>query len=166
MKRFLIISLMVCFTAMLASQAHCQSAKEAMKALKKMGVRVEVGVSYQDYSPLISDCKVEVDSFLESRAAKKSPEAALHIKKAIDYYLLAKRLWDIKFEFSPPLDLIAVDSPGGGFVRKIYPEAKSSKIPPQENLRDPLSYYFIPEILNDIWVKASKEAAKAALLMD
>jgi len=166
MKRFLIISLMVCFTAMLASQAHCQSAKEAMKALKKMDVRTEVGVSYQDYSPLVSDCKVEVDSFLESKAAKKSPEFAAHLKKAMDYYLLAKKIWDLKFMVSRPNDFPTVDSDIGQAIRSLFPEAKSKKPTGPETYGDTRSYYYIPEVLNDIWVKAGKESKKAAVYLE
>jgi hypothetical protein len=156
--------------------SFAKSAKEALKELKKIEARTETGISYRDYPKVLADAKVEVNEFLESKEAKKKPQLAEHIKKALDYYLIAGDIWNIKFMRGRPNDIIPTNSSEGKIIYKLYPKAKShlpkapSGVRTTPGLERFISQsgpdYYIPEVLNDIWGDASKEIKKAANYFD
>jgi len=168
MKKMLSVILIMLFGSV--GLAYGQSAKEAFKALKKVEARTETGVSYKDYPEVISDAKVEVDGFLRSKEAKKNSEVAEHMKKAMDYYLLAGDIWRMKFNRGNANDLIYPDTDEGRLVAKLYPKAKprGSKLPagvrstPEMERSMARPVYFIPEILSNIWGDATKELKMAS----
>jgi hypothetical protein len=107
-----------------------QSSKEAFKALKKDEARTETGVSYQDYPQIIADAKVDIDSFLAGKEAKKNPQFADHIKKAMDYYIIAGKIWNIQFaEAGMQIDTPGINNEYGQMIRRLYPKAKPERPP-------------------------------------
>jgi hypothetical protein len=82
-----------------------QSAKEAIRALKKLEARVQVGISYRDYAPALGDAQFEVNLFLESPEAKSKSELSQSIKKAMELYLQANTIWGEKVKLSLPYEL-------------------------------------------------------------
>ncbi|MHB8067360.1 MAG: hypothetical protein ACYDIC_05610 [Desulfobaccales bacterium] len=91
MKRMLALILVVLFGSV--GLAYGQSAKDAVKALKKLEAKVESGMSYQKYREALGDTNAEVKLFLESKNAKKNPELANSIKKIMGNYQDAADLW-------------------------------------------------------------------------
>lgn len=77
--------------------ASIAAAKDALKGLKKLQVRVETGVSYRDYPTVLSDAKFEVRQFNDSPGAKQLPEFSAAINSAIRHYERAQALWAYKF---------------------------------------------------------------------
>lgn len=153
MKKLLSATLIIIILMGLSGVAFGQSAKDAYKALKKVEARVEAGVSYKDYPPVIADAKSEVNMFLEGKEAKKNSQLAEHIKKAMDYYMTAGNIWSIKFALSSgTLDTPGTDNEYGRAVKRLYPKAKSELAPSGEG-----QVYRISNVLSQIWGDASKE---------
>jgi len=150
-KRILALILIVFFAV--AGEAFGQTTKEVFKALKRVEARVETGIAYKDYPQVIADAKVDVDAFLASKEAQKNPQFSEHIKKAIDYYLAAGKIWNIEFDspYNNRLnDIVTENSPLGLIIRKLYPKA-----PLERTQIGPI--YNIPEVLASVWKDASKE---------
>lgn len=155
-KKLLAVILIVLFGSV--GLAYGQSAKDTYKALKKVEARVETGVTYKDYPQVISDAKAEVNIFLEGKDAKKNPQLAEHIKKAMDYYTTAGKIWSIKFALSSgTLDTPGTDNEYGRAIKRLYPKAKAEMSPSGEG-----QSYVISNVLSQIWVDASKEIKKAS----
>lgn len=91
MKKMLAVMLIVLFGSV--GLAYGQSAKDAIKALKKLEAKVESGTSYKKYREDLGDANAEVKLFLESKAAKNDPSLALSIKKIMGNYQDAADLW-------------------------------------------------------------------------
>ena len=84
MKIFLLLFTIMLWTiTIIPSIAFGQSAKDAIRALKKLEARVEAGISYKDYAPALGDAKFEVNLFLESPEAKEMPRLSEAVKKTI-----------------------------------------------------------------------------------
>jgi hypothetical protein len=151
MKKLLMLIVMLLTVFSFVELAYGQSAKDAIKALKKIEARTETGITKKDYSAALADTKVEVNLFLESKAGKKNPQLTDHIKKALYLFEIANTIWGEKF--TPyatryeQIGAVAVDSDYGKLIRKLYPKARTSK--PGE--------YIVDIVLSDIWADASKE---------
>lgn len=128
MKRLFLISLVfgLLFFS-LPAISFCQSSKEAIRALKKLQAKIEIGIPYNDFCVALGDAKFKVDAFLESSEAKQKVKLASLIEKSLNHYVYAKSIWDLAIK---------------GF--------KSISINPNEKTDD---YYkknnlFIPSLLN------------------
>lgn len=66
--------------------AYAQSAKEAVRALKKLEAHVETGTTLKDYSQMLGDAKFEVNLFLESKQSSIKPQLTSLIKQILDEY--------------------------------------------------------------------------------
>jgi len=93
MKKVLLI---ICFLFLITLPGFVfgQSAKEAVRTLKKLEARVQVGISYRDYMPALGDAQFEVNQFLESSEARKKPHLAESINKVMDHYIIAGNLFE------------------------------------------------------------------------
>jgi len=67
-------------------------AKEAVSALKKVEARLQVGISYQDYTKLLGETLHQVNLFLESPESTQKPELAQSIRNVFSYYMMIKTL--------------------------------------------------------------------------
>jgi hypothetical protein len=163
MKRAFVVIFVILFG--FVGLAYAQSAKDAYKALKKLEVRTQAGVSYRDYPAVLTDAETEVDLFLKSKAAKKNPQFSEHIKKAMTSYVMAMEVWKLKFGYGSPSDIIRINTTEGKLISKIYPKAKihrSEGIGSGTFRIQPYQYYFIPEVLSGLWSDASKEVNMAS----
>lgn len=79
------------------------SAKPAMTALQKLRSRVDVGVSYRDYSTPLADADYEVKRFLKSPTAGQRSEFDLAISKALVAYYRAGLEWNTAVRFAGKL---------------------------------------------------------------
>jgi len=139
--------------------ALAQTAKDALKSLKNIEARIEVGVSYQDYPQIVAEANREVNMFLDSNEAKKNPQLAKNIKMALDYYITAKEIWDIKFNCMDDfvLEAIGINNNCGKAIKRLYPHSRAEILP--GNLGP---VYVISNVLRSIFNDASKELKKAS----
>jgi hypothetical protein len=155
------------------------AAKEALKGLKKLQVRVETGVSFKDYPTILSDARFEVRQFNDSTAAKQLPEVASAINSAIRHYERAKELWNYKFAGKAVTNAVVstdtdVQMAGGGLnvVRRVNParEAYMDSLASDYGLvitapdRD-YKHLYIDSTLAVIWAAGSKDIARATGLI-
>ena len=97
------IFLFVVLLFMLSVPAFGQSAKEAIKALKKLEARCETGTNYRDYVNAMVDAKFEVNLFLEGSEAKSSPPSLVEsITNAMRAYEKAKDDWKSSIDINLP----------------------------------------------------------------
>lgn len=73
------------------------TARSAIDAVRKLQTRVQVGVSYRDYPPLVSDAKYEIARFSDSAASKKIPDVDKALNAALKHYVTALEVWSVKF---------------------------------------------------------------------
>ncbi len=70
------------------------AADEALNALKALRSAVESGVNYQEYSSRLNDAKIRVDRYLAQPDASDAAKQA--VTRAMNYYVLARRAWNLK----------------------------------------------------------------------
>lgn len=87
----IIIPLMICL--LLPSVCIAQSAKDAVRALKKVDAKCKVGTTLKDYLNAVADAKFEVDLFLKSKEAQKNQYITGAIQSAMSLYENAGRRW-------------------------------------------------------------------------
>lgn len=97
MKKLIVLAMVI--GLLISNICYAQSAKEAVRALQKLQVRTEVGISYRDYAPAVGDALLEVKLFLNSPEAKEKPELAVAISKVMQHYTYAGGWWQIKFAY-------------------------------------------------------------------
>jgi hypothetical protein len=66
--------------------------KEALRALKSLQSVSRAGVIYRDYTPRVSDTKIHVDGYLESRAADQRIKKLM--AEAMELYIFAGQAWN------------------------------------------------------------------------
>jgi hypothetical protein len=79
------------------AESTLDSARQALKAFKKLEARVSTGISYRDYPAALADAKVEAEQFAGSRAAEGVPDVANLIRMIALRYEEALVLWNYKF---------------------------------------------------------------------
>jgi hypothetical protein len=143
----------------LSELALGQTAKDAFDSLRKVEIRIQAGVSYQDYPQVIANAEKEVNMFLESNEANKNPQFLKSIKTAMDYYITAKRIWDIKFNCSDDfvMEIIGVNHKCGKEIKKLYPNSRAEILPGHLG-----PAYVVSHVLRNIFNDASKELKKAS----
>jgi hypothetical protein len=146
----------------LAALASGQTAKDAITSLKEVEARIQAGVPYQDYPQVLADAETDVKMFLESNEAKKNLQVAKNIKTAMDYYIHAKEIWDIKFNCMDDfvMEAIGINHSCGKAIKKIYPKSRAEVLP--GNLGP---VYVVANVLRDIFNDASKEIKKASEIL-
>jgi hypothetical protein len=71
MKKHFIFVIVVSVFTFFSATAFAESAKEAIRALRKLEAKIEVGISYADYLTALGDANFEAKMFLESPEAKE-----------------------------------------------------------------------------------------------
>lgn len=118
MKR---VVLVLCAVMLSASACYAETAKDAVRALKKLEARCQAGISYRDYAPALGDAKFDVNMYIESDEAKNAPELSESIKSAISHYEYANSFWAIKFRERRVVDFIDMESIGAKSFLQRYP---------------------------------------------
>jgi len=184
MKKILLLLAMVIVVSMVSlscqvgsdskKNADDKAEKEAVRALQKLQARVEVGISYRDYTSALGDAKSEVNLFLQSPGAKKRLELSMAIEKAMRHYQTVTDVW--KWKIDKHDSTIPVDYWLWEFLLKTYPNLKEENSRWWDKLkeRDPAfsnsrSYKpdeIIPDLAMQIVLKeASKELGEATKLL-
>lgn len=132
------------------SSTSIKASKDAIDALKHLGIRVETGVSYNEYGPYLGDTSVKVKTFLESEAANEQKEAAASIAKALGYYQEALENWSVALKFQPRHDIV-MDTYYVNLIKEKYPEIEQEKY----------GGIYYPSVLNKIWELAKKSTKEA-----
>ena len=162
MKIFLLLFTIMLWTiTIIPSIAFGQSAKDAIRALKKLEARVEAGISYKDYAPALGDAKFEVNLFLESPEAKEMPRLSEAVKKTMGHYLTANTVWQYKFIGNGVTHSLPKAS--ALEIAKAYPATRryitSSRYAQSDGKLD------IDTAISAIWKEASEELKKATNLL-
>lgn len=145
------------------------SAKAAIKALKKVENRVEVGVSYRDYPSILSDATDAVREFQESKYAKLFPEANVGITEALKHYRVALTLWQDKFRNLPVREDSVLIGPTRELVeglRPEYPDIDTAIYKDDGFLGSGLERLVYGRALFVIWQEASKSIARASVNLE
>ncbi|MBM4273243.1 MAG: hypothetical protein FJ134_02110 [Deltaproteobacteria bacterium] len=175
MKKYWSIIIIIILFLSLSIYSHAESHKEAIKALKKLEAKIEMGVNYQKYVEVLGETNAEVKLFLESKSSKKYPDIVTSINKIMDNYKDAAKLWSViidhpgRVSFFSPYDK---PLPRGGYPYGY--EIYSKLFTKYPKAYDKLSNYrngFGKEItLNDflsvIWNEAFKETKKLSSYLD
>lgn len=80
------------------SIALSDAGKDAFMALKKLQSAVETGVSFRDFQTMIVEANFPVNIFLESNDAKQAEDFSRAIQEAMNWYITARNIWQIKIE--------------------------------------------------------------------
>lgn len=91
---------------------HLESARSALKALRKIASATEVGVSYVNYSPLVAEVKAEVEDALSHM---KDGNVKTSIQAALNEYTYAAYVWQATWRddfISGPLKDVAIKKYG------------------------------------------------------
>jgi hypothetical protein len=88
------------------------AAREAVAALRKIEVAVQVGVSYQQYGPLLIEAKSKVN---EANTVLPEGELKNRLNSAMDAYVDAGQVWALKVGGT---NLLPEREPGATLMRK------------------------------------------------
>jgi len=168
-KLFIIVSLVL-----FPSLVFAQSAKDAVRALKKLEARCQAGISYKDYSPALGDAKFEVNMFMGTHEAKQKPELASSIQKAMQHYETAAFVWKLKFVGRGVNETLALDDYNryghtliGAYPKMNKPTREGGSLITIEGWQTipTETKIFISSALSIIWAYASDEIAKTDTLI-
>jgi len=150
-----------------SNSALGESAKEAVRALKKLEARCQAGISYKDYVAALGDAKFEVNLFLEGTEAKKRPRLAESIDKVMGHYEFAGTVWRHKFSSSRRVtEMISINSEFGQGILKLYPNSnKDFKEGGALTTFLKGNVIWIDALLPIIWKEASEELKNATNLL-
>lgn len=143
----------------LPSKSIASSVNDAYKSLKRVEANTEVGVTFPKYISELVNAKVEVEIFLDNEKAEHNPELAISMKKAMNHYLIAGKVWKKKFE---TLDMVDGNSLFGKKVLELYPQIKKTTA---YSVYGSNPFIKIEPFLTIIWLEASKELNNLAKLL-
>ncbi|MDD5169356.1 MAG: hypothetical protein PHN75_11105 [Syntrophales bacterium] len=178
MKRNLIL-LSVLASILMAAVAYGQTALDAVRALKKLEARIEIGLNYKEYALYLADAKVDTTFFLESSAAKQNRALADKINRILDHYEMARVVWNLKVtkteDFGTAFGhLMSTQSGEEGVLSrrllKMYPQANKAADKGGVLTMGSYGSRGVNEILVDnmisiIWKEASKELRDAVRMV-
>lgn len=154
-----------------------ESAREALRALKKLEARCQAGISYKDYGPALGEAKFKVNLFFESPEAKKRVKLAESIDKIMGHYEFVGIAWQHKFSGGGGVtETISLKSDLGQSLLKLFPNANKDykeggalvtfEGSSGESFQRPArTEIFIDSLLPIIWNGASDELKRATGLL-
>ena len=83
-------------SVLMTATAYGQTALDALRALKKLEARIEIGLNYKEYALYLADAKVDTTFFLESSAARQNRALSEKINRILDHYEMARLVWNLK----------------------------------------------------------------------
>lgn len=152
-----------------AKQKIPESAKAAVKALKKLEARIQAGISYRDYAPALGDAKFDVNMFVQGNDAKGFDDLKASIIKTMSTYDLANSIWNSKIagtgNFYSKGDALTID------FFKLYPEANKSDKDggvwsDHKSQYTGESLIFVDTMIQYLFSEASKETAKSFAMLN
>lgn len=88
----------------LSSTAFAQSAKEAVMALKKLKIKTENGISFNELNVAVKNTKLIVVPYIEGPGGKKHPDLVQHMTESIVDYTIYLAEWDNCIKKDEPCD--------------------------------------------------------------
>jgi hypothetical protein len=117
------IYLIVLLTIGLFSDVFAQSATEAITALKKLQMKCETGLLYNDYLPALTEAKTPVMAYIESPASKNTPEFSEALGSALEHYELAGSIFEYMFHAGAGQHFVSSQDPTLFHkIQRAYPE--------------------------------------------
>jgi hypothetical protein len=175
MKKIILISLLIPF--FIAPLAYGQSARDAVKALKRIEARADMGISYSEYVLAVADARVEVQMYLESHEAKQKAEMTGLIKKILGHYETVREVWKNKVSRTQDLGtvfghLICLnDDPEGALGRRLlkqYPQANQQVDHGgalTKRKKDRCEEVLVDNLIHIIWQEASRDLLQATRML-
>jgi hypothetical protein len=96
MKKIVAVVFMI--SLIFSVPVHAQTAKDAIKAMKRLEAYFETGISYRDYVRALGEAKFEVNQFLESKDVESNKKLTEVIVKTISEYDDAKTIFSEKLK--------------------------------------------------------------------
>lgn len=177
MKKIIFVLLLILL--FIVPAAHAQSARDTVKALKRIEARVDMGISYNEYLLAVADARVEVQMYMESHEAKQKAEMTGLIKKILGHYETAREVWKTKVSRTQDLGtvfghLICLndDSEGvlGRRLLKQYPQADKpvdhgGALTKRTYKKDGCEEVLVDNLIYIIWQEASKDLLQATRML-
>lgn len=145
------------------------AAKVAIKALRKIENRVEVGVSYRDYPSVLSEATDAVRDFQESKYATIVPDASKSISVALKHYKTAMTVWNDKFNSGSVQDDVPISGSTEAMVNQLrsdYPNIDSATYTDSGFLGSGFERFVYSKALFIIWREASKSIQSSTLSIE
>jgi hypothetical protein len=177
MKKIIVVSfLMLLF---IVPAAYGQSARDAVKSLKRIEARADMGISYSEYVLAVADARVEVQMYLESNEAKQKAELTELTKKILGHYETVREVWKNKVSRTQDLGtvfghLICLnDEPEGALGRRLlkqYPQAEKpvdqgGALTKRSYKKERCEEILVDNLIYIIWQEASKDLLKATRML-
>ncbi len=80
-----------------------EDAHSAVKALKKLEARTEIGITFVDYNKAVSEIYPDLKVFIESPDSREMPELRFVLANAIGCHLKVRELWSAKVASDDPV---------------------------------------------------------------
>jgi hypothetical protein len=170
--------LLIVYMTLCPSLLYGQPGKDAYRALKKIEAATQTGITYRDYTKLLSDAQLELNLFEESEEAKLNSTLTSSFGIAFSHYKAAGIVWKDKIDglefvivyMKNPTDYF--NSPGNKnrveHLSKVFPE--SMKKTNEGGLIEEDSFgtgiISARSITQFLWKEASKELRKASKLLN
>ena len=152
-------TLLVLFSVLLSGIASAQSATEAIMALKKLSAKIEVGISYREYTSELGNVNSAVKEFEGSDEAKRRPGVKAAISRVMGHYSFAQAVWLTKISGYAKNYLSTKDSISANIISQ-YPDVQKS-VSEGGALSEGFGLY-IEEVVSIIWNTAGNDLARAS----
>jgi hypothetical protein len=173
MKKIIFLTLLI--SLFIVPAAYAQSARDTVKALKRIEARADMGISYSEYVLAVADARVEVQMYLESHEAKQKAELTSLIKRILWHYETAREIWKNKVSRTQDLGtvfghLICLNNdPEGVLGRRLlkqYPQAdkpvdQGGALAQRAYKKDECEEVHVDNLIHIIWQEASKDLLRA-----
>ncbi|WP_146179502.1 hypothetical protein [Limnohabitans sp. MMS-10A-178] len=137
-----------------------EKAQKILQVVRRVQTRVGTGVSYRDYSGVISDPKFEVQSYLRE-SSDEMPEFSKSLSTAMDFYDVAGTIWAFQFE-GPSVSRVTCEPSQERFISSVL---KGVFIPKDSDVNRYCMGFVINAAVRASWTKASEsiEASDRAI---
>lgn len=142
------------------------AAKAAIRALKKVESRVQVGISYRDYPSILGDAVDAVREFQDSKHAGAFPATQTALANAVRHYRTALTVWQEKFSHRRVMDSSLVIGSTADLLAQLqrdYPNIDTATYSDSANMWGQVSKFFVYDVaLSLIWSEASSSIKQAS----
>jgi hypothetical protein len=177
MKKIIFLTLLI--SLFIVPAAYAQSARDTIKALKRIEARADMGISYSEYVLAVADARVEVQMYLESHEAKQKAELTGLIKRILGHYETAREIWKTKVSRTQDLGtvfghLICLNNdPEGVLGRRLlkqYPQAdkpvdQGGALAQRAYKKDECEEVHVDNLIHIIWDEASRDLLRATKML-
>jgi hypothetical protein len=174
-----IILLLLLLLLFIAPAVYAQSARDAVKSLKRIEARVDMGINYNEYLLAVADARVEVQMYLESHEAKQKAALTANINKVLEHYETAREIWKMKVSKTEDIGTVfghlicLKNDPEGAFGRRLlkqYPQADKpvdhgGALTTRAIKKNGCDEVLVDNLIHIIWQEASKDLQQATKML-